>query len=449
MKLNNIHGAFKLSKYFRYIVSEHVCDKGVMWHALIGNSLLASKKVIDYICALDGKVFYLDKITLPHKIKQELINGLYFVSDSVSEETSIFKLYKPSKPSVKHLRLCISNNCNMSCSYCYVKNQEEATQMPYDIAKKAILEYLKILKSAKEHGNITFFGGEPFLNWETFRRTVLLIRQIDSQSHFIKNISVVTNGTLINSKRAAFLRDNNIGVSISFDGPKNINDKVRLIKEGGGSYHSIIKGLQKLIDSNYKPSSLVCTIGNHNIEALREVVSFAHARQISLNINHAFAEPKHLIYKFDDNKLIKSLLEVSAFGCNCGANFDGTWQWAYNRLFSNKRYLRHCAASGGEFSIDSGGNVKPCPGFDVKYGSIDNVNEVLNSETYNYFWNRAAPNLPDCKGCEIEGLCGGGCMLNASKNHDGDIYRACDSCNVFKEVFRCLVMRYLENKVKK
>lgn len=59
----------------------------------------------------------------------------------------------------------ITNACNLSCRYCFVKQSPE--YMSYQTAKDAA-DFL--IRNAEQSGTtpaITFFGGEPLLGWDT------------------------------------------------------------------------------------------------------------------------------------------------------------------------------------------------------------------------------------------------------------------------------------------
>jgi uncharacterized protein len=90
---------------------------------------------------------------------------------------------------------------------------------------------------------ISFYGGEPTLNFELIEKIVLTYEQEKGLG-----FSVSTNGTKLKDY-AKFIQDHRIFVAVSLDGPKGIHDKNRVSKEKKGSYDEIMKGLNALDDS--------------------------------------------------------------------------------------------------------------------------------------------------------------------------------------------------------
>jgi len=80
----------------------------------------------------------------------------------------------------------ITNNCNLSCPYCYIQKEERT--IDFEIVKKIYLlnPYFNIL---------SFFGGEPFLYPEYMLEIIKLFKKA---KHF--TFGVVTNGSLLTKK---------------------------------------------------------------------------------------------------------------------------------------------------------------------------------------------------------------------------------------------------------
>jgi uncharacterized protein len=229
------------------------------------------------------------------------------------------------------------------------------------------------------------------------------------------------------------------------DGPKESHDLVRRTKNNRGSYDIITQNIDLLRKVGHPPNTIVCTLGEHNIDALDQFLKYASDNMLCATINDAFAEPRNKVYCCGEQKILESLLNAERVSKRLKVPMDGTWKWPYNKLFSDRPgCLRHCAACGGEMCVDCNGNIKPCPGFAEYFGNVSDIEAALRSDNYLRFKSRAVPNLPDCVGCEIEGLCSGGCMLNASKNHSGNIFKKSESCFLNKNAFKSLAYDFIE-----
>ena len=92
--------------------------------------------------------------------------------------------------------------------------------------------------------NITFYGGEPLLNFSLIRKSVAYAIEIFQKQKIM--FSITTNGTLITPEIAKFCSTNNINILLSLDGPKEIHDRYRKTSNGNGSYQNTIRGLRYL-----------------------------------------------------------------------------------------------------------------------------------------------------------------------------------------------------------
>jgi len=443
---HNLQNSYQVSKYYRG-VPDSAKSKALVYHSIFGKGLVMGYQLKHLLDNLSESVFFPEEHGIVPEITAELEKRNIIIREGYDEEKYIEELISAVTPfeRISHLRLCMSENCNMSCTYCYVDCKTKYASMPYEVAERAIKGFFQVLRKSGNRGDITFFGGEPLLNWDVIQRSVRYVRKNDPERKIVKKMSIVSNGTLIDKEKIDFLKSNSVFVSISYDGPKNVHNKVRFMKSGEGSYDAVIKGVEAMIAAEFIPGSLVCTIGDHNVNSIKDVVSFASEKNFYLSVNDAFAEPRSNVYSVSDDEIISNLYEALKHAQNIGVNIDGTWKWAYEGLFEGAKSLRHCVASGGELSVDCDGNIKPCPGFDVIYGTVDDMEGALKSDEYKRISSRLVPRLKECRGCDIEGLCAGGCMLNASKVNNGDIFRKSESCYLFKSMFDRLVEDYLEN----
>jgi uncharacterized protein len=115
------------------------------------------------------------------------------------------------------------------------------------------------LRSGQKSVRITFHGGEPclagvdrFAKWcETARNA------FENLCHL--ELSIQTNGTLIDDSWAKVFQHYKVSVGVSLDGPQDINDSARVDHAKRGSYTRIVRGLNLLV-SNKVPVHVLCVI---------------------------------------------------------------------------------------------------------------------------------------------------------------------------------------------
>lgn len=101
-----------------------------------------------------------------------------------------------------------------------------------------------------------FHGGEPLLaGHRMFQFFVSRARTI-LEPAVEATFSVQTNGTILDQKWCTLLKELNIRVGISLDGPEGINDLHRKTHSGDGSYHRVRRGWNAAVQAGLHPSIL-------------------------------------------------------------------------------------------------------------------------------------------------------------------------------------------------
>ena len=85
---------------------------------------------------------------------------------------------------------------------------------------------------------VSFFGGEPFLCFDVIKYIVSAL----NDKIIVNSYEVTTNGTLLNEEIIDFLDQNRFKVIISLDGPKYIQEKLRV----GCNYEKVISSIEQL-----------------------------------------------------------------------------------------------------------------------------------------------------------------------------------------------------------
>jgi uncharacterized protein len=151
----------------------------------------------------------------------------------------------PLKPvPLQTLVVNVTNQCNLSCEYCYeygedkIVETENGTQpkfMSEQTAREAVDFALRESReSATAH--ITFFGGETLMNFPVLKSTIGYARERAAAVGKQVDFSLTTNATLLKPEVIDFLANERVGVTISIDGPQDLQNRFRVFKGGAGSY---------------------------------------------------------------------------------------------------------------------------------------------------------------------------------------------------------------------
>lgn len=157
--------------------------------------------------------------------------------------------------------------CNLRCEYCFYLGKTalyppgESFRMTDALLERYVREYI----TAQPDPEVTFLwqGGEPtLLGVDFFRRAVELQRRYLPDGWVCSN-SLQTNGTLLDERWGAFLREHRFLVGISIDGPAELHDRFRVDRHGQPSHARVMAGLHLLQDQGVE-HNVLCVVNRLN-----------------------------------------------------------------------------------------------------------------------------------------------------------------------------------------
>jgi len=195
--------------------------------------------------------------------------------------------------------IILTLRCNQSCKYCHASasSQDNNSDIDLDIetAQKTV-DF--ILSSPSEYLKIEFQGGEPTLNFETIKYIVQYTNQTKPSDKFIEYV-ICSNLFDLPNEQINFYIENNIAISTSLDGPKDIHDSCRVSNNNEGTYENILKNIQILRTNNTEPSALLTVTGN-NIDKLKDVIM----HYIAAGFKSIFIRSLNPYGKAEENKFV-------------------------------------------------------------------------------------------------------------------------------------------------
>lgn len=157
--------------------------------------------------------------------------------------------------------------CNLACAYCYYldKSNELFAGKPGVIPEHWLDQYIqeRLESSTQTITHFEWHGGEPtILGLEFFQRVVALQRKHARPGRAFTN-GIQTNGVLIDSGWADFLRDEGFSVGLSIDGPACVHDRYRVDRGGGGSHAHAMRAWRLLRDAGVH-TDVLCVVHSAN-----------------------------------------------------------------------------------------------------------------------------------------------------------------------------------------
>ncbi len=140
--------------------------------------------------------------------------------------------------------------CNMNCIYCHASSKNEKEKgfdMSIETAKKTV-DF--IFQSPSHPIAIEFQGGEPLLNWDIVKYIVEYAKEKNKMEKRNLDLRFVTNLTDFDEDKMNYLIDNDVSISTSLDGPKELHDSNRKYVKGSNYEQAV--GWIKKIDAEYE-----------------------------------------------------------------------------------------------------------------------------------------------------------------------------------------------------
>ena len=147
----------------------------------------------------------------------------------------------PAAFPLQTLVLNLTNQCNLSCQYCYEFGEDKVATpegkpkfMDFDTARASV-DFLFEQSAGRRAIHITFFGGETLMNFPLLQKVVVYAGEKAAAQGRSIDFSLTTNATLLTPAIIEFLSANRIGVTVSMDGPRELHDQLRVYANGQGS----------------------------------------------------------------------------------------------------------------------------------------------------------------------------------------------------------------------
>jgi uncharacterized protein len=320
---------------------------------------------------------------------------------------------------VVNMCLFLTQTCNLKCVYCYEEEGKKSTagNMDEKTAFRAV-DWMIGQAGKMKKLHIGFFGGEPFLNFPLMKAVVEYserkVAEVDKQVSF----HTTSNGTVLDDEKIAFIKDHDIDIMVSFDGPREIQDAQRPFANGQGSYDSIMPKIKKLLAAVPKTHGHSVIVGDTDPRLVKKAMREIGFTEITImpaspSLFADKAKPER-----DLRVLLQEIEQESQTWLNLVKNRDekalkdlkaksGLYPALTSLLLNSKR--RHaCGAGRGLVAVACSGDVYLCHRFvgreQYKLGSV--FDQELDRAEYQ---KSPTTGSGKCTGCFARFYCAGGC----------------------------------------
>ena len=361
----------------------------------------------------------------------------FLIADD-SEDVRLFDALKNGHPlpAITTAYFILSEDCNMACSYCFLGNAKKHfcgnSKMNIETAQKSFDFFInQTLNSGVDNSvtrQVVFYGGEPLIGFDTLKYFVELYSEYKrtNKISFDVEFSIVTNGTLLTPEVARYLRENQISVSLSLDGPNEVANENRVFKNNRPAFDAIMAAVD-ILNAESVEFGLSLTLSESTLSTpVDDLTAFLLEKNItSVNLNTLLLAEQMGAKDDYYERATQYIIDFWKVAREKGIYEDRIMRKL--RAFVNQNfYYYDCAeTSGCQLVFAPNGSIGICHGhlesketFEFSIDSDKNINQ----EDLIIRWTYNSPILrTECRDCEAIGVCGGGCPLNAKfdKNKGG------------------------------
>ena len=270
---------------------------------------------------------------------------------------------------MKSITVIVSRCCNFKCEYCFEIHGKQ--QLSSKVAKQIIN-----LATESNVSHISFFGGEPLLNWDVI---VFMVRYAKKQRKKL-SFSLITNGYLLSQAKLDFIKDYNIDLAISFDGWHHNNK--RILNNGKQSTDVVMDKIRMAIDSGCKMA--ICpVITNDAITG----ISFDYIELYNLGVKRILPSIDEKSFGWTDEKFVLLKQEYEAICDYCIKkysegriiDFDDFRPLYEAKYLKTRTVCNGCTFGENNFVIDTNGDIYPCIQFlDNNLNVVGNIFSQLD-----------------------------------------------------------------------
>ena len=256
--------------------------------------------------------------------------------------------------------LFLTNSCNLRCEYCYAQAGElHPQEMSPEVYRAAVDLVTRNARRAGAPVSVAFHGGgEPTLAWETLQGVLDYARHQYREKHQGKTqFALATNGVMPAAHREVVASQFN-HVTLSLDGPPDIQDAQRPTPTGAGSFDQVMAFIAVLREHR-TPFGLRATITRRNVNRMAEMVDFFIDRT---DCRHLHFEP---FYPFGRGEQVpEQVPDATMFATEFVQAMDRARERDAVLRYSAARlpgpHLAFCACANDAFNVTPDGCVTAC-----------------------------------------------------------------------------------------
>jgi len=282
--------------------------------------------------------------------------------------------------------------------------------MPFPIAQQ-IVDFVMGEAPSGQEVQFCFFGGEPFLCFDLIQQIVAYIRQLERRQERPVRLSVTTNGTLLTRPIFDYLKEQEIALCVSMDGPAPVHDLNRRYPGGRGSFEEVLGNVRTAV-SELEGVQVNAVYGPETVDSLPETTAFLAqlgAAGIHLNPDITAPWPRAAYAKLRECYL--RIAETYVQSYRRGREIAVSLIDSKILLFLKGGYAAEdlCGMGETEWGFAPSGNIYPCERFIGEDADspfcLGNIRTGLDTTRRCALAQQRGNRNPECVDCEYVQYC--------------------------------------------
>ncbi len=323
------------------------------------------------------------------------------------------------------LTLCLTHDCTLRCRYCYA-GRKYAHAMTQETAEQGIETGLAEAIRTKRGLDISFFGGEPLLEWELLQHCCDYTARRAAELKVQVRYGITTNGTLLTPERLAWMASRDFLIGLSIDGSSAMHDTNRCFADGRGSHELVATALQRMAAIPGLRSKVICVVNPANHRYLREGVLWLHEHyrgRIGLNFDYwsDWSDAQFNSLRQQWERLMWDVTE--SYRVQLPIRLECLERALASMNKDNREQCLHCRIGEREIAVSVDGNFFPCSRMvgvgDDPSCTFGNVRTGIDRARQNFIIVTRGNVTPECRVCKLRHRCLNtcGCTNYATSGH--------------------------------
>lgn len=177
---------------------------------------------------------------------------------------------------VTYLRLSVTDRCDLRCTYCMAENMTFLSRK--NLLSTEELDLISMAFIRRGVRKIRLTGGEPLVR----KDFMMLLEKLGQQlGQGLDELTLTTNGTLLGKYASDIAACGVKRINISLDtlNPETFKTITRL-----GDIDKVMRGIEAARKAGLKIKINTVVLKNHNQKSIKDMVSWAHARDMDITL---------------------------------------------------------------------------------------------------------------------------------------------------------------------